>query len=75
MSPQTAQYRDHTGRLRASVAIQLVPVPHSFHPEDGGNMSIRNVGILPHHYTVSQRTRILIAVVLAEEQNVIGVFV
>jgi len=21
-----------------------------YHPEDGGSMALRNVGILPHHY-------------------------
>jgi len=25
----------------------------TFHPEDGGNKILRNVGILPHRYTVS----------------------
>jgi len=29
----------------------------SLHPEDGGNMVIRNVGILLHHYTTSQPRR------------------
>jgi hypothetical protein len=28
-----------------------------FHPEDGGSMALRNVGILAHHYTVSQRRK------------------
>jgi hypothetical protein len=26
----------------------------SLHPEDGGSFVLRNVGILPHYYTVSQ---------------------
>jgi hypothetical protein len=25
----------------------------SFHPEDGGSMDLRNVGILPQHHTAS----------------------
>jgi hypothetical protein len=28
--------------------------PISLHPEDGDSMVLRNVGILPHHYTVSE---------------------
>jgi hypothetical protein len=31
--------------------------PHSLHPEDEGNMVLRNVGILTHHYTTSQPRR------------------
>jgi hypothetical protein len=27
------------------------------HPEDGGSKVVRNVGILPHHYTASQARR------------------
>jgi hypothetical protein len=29
----------------------------SLHPEDGGSKVLRNVGILPHHYTVSRLRR------------------
>jgi len=25
-----------------------------YHPDDGGSMILRNVGILPHHHTVPQ---------------------
>jgi hypothetical protein len=32
----------------------LVKIPH---PEDGGSKVLRNVGILPHHYTPSEPTR------------------
>jgi hypothetical protein len=32
------------------------PHPHLF-PEDGGSMALRNVGILPQHYTASQAGR------------------
>jgi hypothetical protein len=28
-----------------------------FHPEDGGSMDLRNVGIPPQHYTASQPRR------------------
>jgi hypothetical protein len=30
---------------------------HRFHPEDRGSMDLRNVGIPPQHYTVSQHRR------------------
>jgi len=30
---------------------------YSFHPESGGSMVLRNVVILPHHYTVSSPWR------------------
>jgi len=29
----------------------------AFRPEDGGSMDLRNVGILPQHYTASQPQR------------------
>jgi hypothetical protein len=29
----------------------------TLHPEDGGSMILRNVGILPHHYKISQPRR------------------
>jgi hypothetical protein len=29
----------------------------SFHPDDGGSMDLRKVGILPQHYTASQPRR------------------
>jgi hypothetical protein len=29
-----------------------------FHPENGGSMAVQNVGILPHHYMVSQPRRL-----------------
>jgi len=28
-----------------------------YNPEDGGSIVLRNVGIVPHHYTVSQSRR------------------
>jgi hypothetical protein len=31
--------------------------PWWLHPEDGASMDLRNVGILPQHYTVSQPRR------------------
>jgi hypothetical protein len=31
-------------------------VVHSLYPKDGGSKVLRNVGILPHDYTVSQKT-------------------
>jgi hypothetical protein len=30
---------------------------HPLHPEDGGSLDLRNVGILPQHYTASQPRR------------------
>jgi hypothetical protein len=37
----------------------LCPLPQyqSLHPEDGGSMTVRNVGITPHHYTASEPRR------------------
>jgi hypothetical protein len=32
--------------------LESLSKPHSLHPEDGGSMVLRNVDILPHHYTV-----------------------
>jgi len=32
----------------------------TLHHEDGGNMTLRNVGIVPHHYTISQLRRPLL---------------
>jgi len=32
-------------------------VIYVLHPEDGGSMVLRNVGILPQHYTASQRRK------------------
>jgi hypothetical protein len=33
---------------------------HTLHPEDGGSMHLRNVGILPQHHTASQPRRPLL---------------
>jgi len=34
-------------------------MPVNVHPKDGGGRVIRNVSILPQHYTASQATRSL----------------
>jgi len=39
-----------------NVAEDLVAAT-STHPENGGSIVLRNVGILPQHYTVSQTRR------------------
>jgi len=30
---------------------------YSLHPEDGGSMTLRNICIIPHHYSVSHPKR------------------
>jgi hypothetical protein len=58
MNPHKARCLDLTGRLSETTTRHPVPVQchchHSLHPEDGGDMVLRNVDILPHHYVLSQ---------------------
>jgi len=48
----------------------------SLHPEDGGSLDLRNVGILPQHYTASQpRRRGLESTVLKNEDMIKTYFI
>jgi hypothetical protein len=40
-----------------SLSSGFVTPLNKSHPEDGGSMGLRNVGILPQHYTASQPRR------------------
>jgi hypothetical protein len=43
-------------RFRDSCCFHLLSSSH-FHPEDGGSLGLRNVGILPQHYVMSQSSK------------------
>jgi hypothetical protein len=45
------------GEINGAYIYALLSQRHSLHPENGGSKVLRNVGILPHHHTVSQSRR------------------
>jgi hypothetical protein len=47
----------YTGPQPKRPRLQSVSKFHSLHPEDGGSLNLRNVGILQHHCTASQVRR------------------
>jgi hypothetical protein len=49
----TLRYRRFKGLYYPSASLHDVKLHH----EDGGNLFLRNTGILPHHYAVSQPRR------------------
>jgi hypothetical protein len=55
-SETSVSYHNTASQLRRP-RLESLSKTHSLHPEDGGNIDLWNVGILPQHYTASQPRR------------------